>query len=90
MGQGGAATRLLTVACAAEVLNVSENTVRALCQSRKIQHHRVGLGRGAIRIEPQALEDYLRGVRVDLAAEAGTPRKTRTPAPMTPRPIDLG
>ncbi len=41
---------MMTVKEAAQRLNVSEKTVRNLLQAGKIGHHRIGAGRGVIRI----------------------------------------
>src|SRR5438094_7080641 len=51
---------LLTVREAAERLNVRPTTVYELCSQRKLAHVRVGVGRGTIRIDEQALEEFIR------------------------------
>jgi excisionase family DNA binding protein len=51
----------MTVAQAAAKLEVSEGLVYKLCRAGKIAHHRVGLGRGVIRIEADALDEFKRG-----------------------------
>ena len=50
--------RPLTVAQAADLLAVSTGTIYAACRSRQLAHFRLGLGRGAIRIERAALNAY--------------------------------
>ena len=55
---------LLTVKQAAERLNVRPSTVYALCAGRKLRHARLGVGRGAIRIDEADLQDYLRSATV--------------------------
>ncbi len=55
---------MLTVKQAAVRLSVSPTTVYGLCQRRKLRHVRVGLGRGAVRIEEKDLEEYLKGATV--------------------------
>jgi excisionase family DNA binding protein len=62
---------MLTVAEAAERLMVSPSTVYDLCTARRLEHHRVGLGRGKILISEPALEKYLKGtlVTVDRAPQ---------------------
>jgi excisionase family DNA binding protein len=57
-------SKLLSIREAAEALNVSPNTVRGLCKRRKIRHERHGLGRGVIRIPPDAIEEYRSSVTV--------------------------
>lgn len=55
----GRTNGMLTVKQVAEKLGVSPTTVYGLCQRRKLRHARVGLGRGAIRIEEKDLQCYL-------------------------------
>jgi excisionase family DNA binding protein len=55
---------MLTVKESSQRLQVSESLVYALCATGRIDHHRCGLGRGTIRIEEKALEDYLNRSRV--------------------------
>jgi len=55
---------MLTVKQTAEKLGVSPTTVYGLCKQRKLRHVRVGLGRGAVRIDEKDLEDYLQGATV--------------------------
>jgi excisionase family DNA binding protein len=45
---------------AAQRLDVSQATVYALVASGKLRCHRVGLGRGCIRISEEHLAEYLR------------------------------
>jgi excisionase family DNA binding protein len=49
---------MLTVKRAAEILNVSQGLVYALCAEGKLEHERYGLGRGTIRIREDALAQY--------------------------------
>jgi excisionase family DNA binding protein len=56
--------KMLTVAEAADALHVSENTIRALCSARKLRHERYGMGRGTIRIPPDAIAEYRERVTV--------------------------
>lgn len=51
---------LLTVAEAAGELKVSPGTVYALCKAGKLEHFRIGLGRGTVRIHKKALSALLR------------------------------
>lgn len=65
---------MLTVAEAAERLRVSPSTVYDLCTARKLEHHRVGLGRGKILISEPALEKYLKGTLVTVDDRAAQPK----------------
>jgi excisionase family DNA binding protein len=49
---------MLTVKGAAEILNVSQGLVYALCAQGKLEHERYGLGRGTIRIREDALAQF--------------------------------
>ena len=53
-------TAPMSVVDAAEWLGVSERTVRGLIASGELGHHRVGNGRGQVRILPSDLEAYQR------------------------------
>lgn len=48
----------LTVGEAAKYLRVSEGAIRELCNSGKLTHHRIGAGRGTIRIQREELKTY--------------------------------
>ena len=50
---------LLTVRDVAQRLSVSPSCVYQLVSQGKIRSHRIGVGRGAIRIHPEDLEEYL-------------------------------
>lgn len=52
---GQADDKPLTVQEAAARLKVSPDTVYDLCASKKLAHHRIGGGRGSIRINPADL-----------------------------------
>ncbi|WP_088253260.1 helix-turn-helix domain-containing protein [Fimbriiglobus ruber] len=52
------ATKPLTIKEAAERLSVSRGLVYALCRAGRIRHERHGTGRGTLRIEPAALDEY--------------------------------
>ena len=79
-------TKLLTIAEVAEALSLSESTVRGLCSSRKLRHERHGVGRGTIRIPPEALEEYRAAVTVPPARESPPPPR---PAGRRARPDDF-
>ena len=61
---------MLTVKQAAQRLGVSPTTVYGLCQRRLLPHIRIGLGRGAVRIREEDLEEYVRGATVRPQAPA--------------------
>ena len=61
---------LYTVAEMAQKLRVSPATVYALCNAKKLAHTRVGVGRGAIRISDEAINNYLSSAKT-------APRKTK-------------
>jgi excisionase family DNA binding protein len=52
---------LLTVAMVAERLHVSRTTIYQLVESGRLRVHRIGSGRGAIRISEDQLVEYLQG-----------------------------
>lgn len=56
--------RLLTPAEAAEALNVSRSLVYQLVETGKLPCHRIGKGRGAIRLSEHDLLDFLSENRV--------------------------
>ncbi len=49
----------------AEKLNVSLSTVYGLIESRRISCHRIGRGRGAVRVSEEDLAAYLASCRCD-------------------------
>ena len=51
---------MLTVTQVAERLQVSRSIVYALIDARKLSCHRIGLGRGTIRISESDLDAYLK------------------------------
>jgi len=54
----------LTVKQVAERLAVAHTTVYLLCSEAKIDHIRIGIGRGAIRISEEALHAFIKGATV--------------------------
>ena len=66
----------LTVKQVAERLAVAQTTVYLLCSESKIDHIRVGIGRGAIRISEEAVDAFIRGATVrvveDIEVEGAT------------------
>lgn len=61
---------LITIKEAARRLTVSRGLVYALVRAGKIRHERHGTGRGTIRIEEAALEEYCRAAAVAPAGPA--------------------
>ena len=57
------ALSLLTVRDVADLLRVSPSLVYQLVETGKIACHRIGRGRGAIRIHPDDLEQFLAACR---------------------------
>ena len=78
IGIGGWATRRKPMALVREILrsplrdlavvSYGGPDVGLLCAAGKIRHERHGLGRGAIRIPPEALEEYRKAAEVAPAA----------------------
>lgn len=60
----------MTVPEAAAYLEVKPATVYALCAAGRLAHHRVGLGRGTIRIRQADVDAYLASVRVEMIVNA--------------------
>ena len=56
---------LLTVREAADRLRCSRGLVYALCLQGKLEHHRLGLGRGTIRIQEAAIASFLSATIVE-------------------------
>ena len=81
---------LLTVREAADLLRLSAGAVYALCKSGALPHHRLGRGRGAIRIDRQDLLRYAEACKSGGAAPAREGGPAPPPAPagtsQTPRP----
>ena len=50
---------LLTVKDVASRLNVSQSCIYQLVETGKIPHHRIGVGRGAIRFTEDDIAEYL-------------------------------
>ena len=67
----------MTVKQAAEKLEVSQATVYALVASGRLRCHRVGLGRGCIRITEEHLVEYLKGAEPVIAPMLPPARQVR-------------
>jgi excisionase family DNA binding protein len=55
----------MTVAEAARILEVTTGVVYDLCAKRLIGHHRVGAGRGQIRLAQADIDEYVARRRVE-------------------------
>lgn len=64
---------MFTVRQVAELLGVSASTVYALVAARKLRHERIGLGRGAIRIPRDAVDEYRKSRTVGVAEDGPEP-----------------
>ena len=72
---------MLTVADVAKRLRCSPSLVYGLCASGKLPHHRLGLGRGTIRVTEDQLEAFLQGtVITPTPAAAAELRHIRRPS----------
>ncbi len=60
-----APTDFLTVQDVARRLKCSRALVYVLCEKGKLNHHRLGLGRGTIRITESDLETFLQAAHVE-------------------------
>ena len=86
---------MFTVKQAAEKLGVSQALIYALVSARKIRHKRHGLGRGAIRITEDALDEYRGRCTVNAVIPASeeddeSPPPVEEPVPQRKGPgIDL-
>jgi excisionase family DNA binding protein len=69
---------LLTVREVAEILRVSSSLVYQLVEAQQLACHRIGKRKGAIRVAPADLDDYLARCRAE--------RRDDTPKPKPPRP----
>ncbi len=68
---------LLTVKDVAERLNVSPSLVYQLVESGKLPVHRIGTGRGTIRVSQSDLESYLAGCHTQTRSPSLVSRKTK-------------
>ncbi|CAN5804166.1 hypothetical protein BH23PLA1_BH23PLA1_18740 [soil metagenome] len=58
-------------------MRCSLSTVYNLCGRGLLRHHRIGLGRGAIRIPEPAIAEYLESSSTERAPARETPRHLR-------------
>ncbi len=68
---------LLTVKDVAERLNVSPSLIYQLVESGKLSVHRIGTGRGTIRVSQSDLESYLAACHTETRSPSPVLRKTR-------------
>lgn len=73
-----------TVKQAAERLHVSIATVYQLCAERKLAHHRIGVGRGTIRISEEDLTAFLESCKVDGQTLPAALKHIRCPSGASP------
>lgn len=73
---GVAGQMMYKVSQVAEKLSVSESIVYALIESGRLACHRIGVGRGTIRVSPADLDAYLVSCRVQ---ESEGPRPAPRP-----------
>jgi excisionase family DNA binding protein len=64
---------------AAAWLEVSESAVYALCSKGQLTHSRVGVGRGAIRISEEDLQDYRKSCKVSQPSLSMDLKHIKTP-----------
>jgi excisionase family DNA binding protein len=60
---------MYTVKSFAKLLGISPSLAYALCQKGKIRYERHGIGRGCIRISPEAVQEYRERCTQGLASE---------------------
>lgn len=68
---------MLTVKQVAQRLNVSQSCIYQLVETGRIPHHRIGLGRGAIRFTEDDITEYLAGTREQTGISAPTMPSSR-------------
>ena len=68
---------LLTVASVAKRLSVSSSLIYQLIESGKLGHHRIGTGRGTIRVSEADLESYLSECHANADETVNVESKTR-------------
>jgi len=76
---------LLTVKEASDLLKLSHGAVYALCASGTLAHHRLGQGRGAIRIDRQDLVNYVESCKAAAAPRTGGGLPSSPAGSATPR-----
>lgn len=74
----------MTVAQAAEALEVSPALVYKLLKAGKLAHSRIGLGRGVIRIDEASLAEFKRGCEVGTFEDTPQPDERRVQGLIVP------
>lgn len=69
---------MMTVRQAAAELGVSGALIYQLCKAGRIRHERFGLGRGTIRIAPEALAEYRKAAAAGSAPAAAALKHIRS------------
>ena len=80
----------MNVAEAAKYLEVSESLVYKLCKRGLIAHHRVGIGRGTVRIDVEQLRAYKDLCLVGLASSYVEPIRKKVNGQMIEIPDGFG
>jgi len=68
----------LTIREVAELLKLSQSSVYQLIEAGRLAHHRIGQGRGAIRVLEADLQSYLDQCRQGIAEKPAKLRAPRT------------
>ena len=68
---------MLTVREVAARLRVSPTCVYQLIARRRLACHRIGAGRGTVRVAEEDLDDYLHSCRKEKTKDEGNPRSPR-------------
>jgi excisionase family DNA binding protein len=81
----------MTVQEAARTLEVSPSLIYKLCAAGRLGHRRIGLGRGAIRVDHEHIAAYLRRceVEADGAIDERGERTVKTPGGVKVRVPDF-
>lgn len=72
----------LSVKQIADFLNVSENNIRNVIESEQLIAHRIGSGRGVIRVSVKEFQLYLDRVKQAPSVEPPTPRRNQRKLPI--------
>ena len=67
----------LTVPETADKLKVSKSCVYQLVETGQLSCHRIGTGRGAIRISETDLQEYLTSCRFEVVSHNPSPKRVR-------------
>ena len=78
-----AIVNLLSVEDAAAQLNVSISCVYDLVEQRRLQHVRIGIGRGRIRILPHDLQQFIKKNTISQQTTRPTRRSASAPSAFT-------